>query len=280
MDTINITKTIAPDSLASSDTLASAYQLIRVSDASEIFGRLSFMPQSESIAIDPTYAQLVSLSDSLVYKFVVIALMFYYAFLLLNSGSHLDKLYKLIKSKDYLQDFSDTSANNFSSFLHKLKFMFCVGSGIILLKILSLYLLPNFSFPLNESYNYLLILPFIFILPLIFLAQKIVLRIGGWLTLSKDFINQLLLVKDIIISGCSIIVMPLILLIALYEGFLVMGLLYFIGIIVLFWLILLLYKTYMLFISQNISFLHWFLYLCAVEIFPYTILIIFLDKPQ
>ena len=107
---------------------------------------------------------------------------------------------------------------------------------------------------------------------LVYLYGILLLRAVGGVTLTSGFTTQLIRIKRGYAALGAIILAPVILLFALsplgsdtiWAGLLTAG-----------WLItflLYLRETFALFISKKISILHWILYLCAVEIFPVTLL--------
>lgn len=107
---------------------------------------------------------------------------------------------------------------------------------------------------------------------LVYLYGILLLRAVGGVTLTSGFTTQLIRIKRGYAALGTIILAPVILLFALsplgsdtiWAGLLTAG-----------WLItflLYLRETFALFISKKVSILHWILYLCAVEIFPVTLL--------
>lgn len=107
---------------------------------------------------------------------------------------------------------------------------------------------------------------------LVYLYGILLLRAVGGVTLTSGFTSQLIRIKRGYAALGAIILAPVILLFALsplgsdtiWAGLLTAG-----------WLItflLYLRETFALFISKKVSILHWILYLCAVEIFPVTLL--------
>ncbi len=107
---------------------------------------------------------------------------------------------------------------------------------------------------------------------LVYLYGILLLRAVGGVTLTSGFTTQLIRIKRGYAALGAIILAPVILLFALsplgsdtiWAGLLTAG-----------WLItflLYLRETFALFINKKVSILHWILYLCAVEIFPVTLL--------
>lgn len=107
---------------------------------------------------------------------------------------------------------------------------------------------------------------------LVYLYGILLLRAVGGVTLTADFTTQLIRLKRGYAALGAIILTPVILLFALsplgndplWAGLLTAGLLI--------TFLLYLRETFALFISKKVSILHWILYLCAVEIFPVSLL--------
>ncbi|MFR8224350.1 MAG: DUF4271 domain-containing protein [Alistipes shahii] len=102
--------------------------------------------------------------------------------------------------------------------------------------------------------------------------QTIAVRLAGALTLSQPFIAQLMLLKRTCFALGMILISPPLLLFALCpQG---TGGVWFCIIAVELAAAAALYlkETLNLFLSKKVSILHWFLYLCTVEVFPVSLL--------
>lgn len=107
---------------------------------------------------------------------------------------------------------------------------------------------------------------------LFYLYGIMLLRIVGSVTLTVPFTSQLIRLKRGYAALGAVILGPVVLLFALspsgndaiWAGVLAAGSLV--------TFLLYLRETFALFISKNVSILHWILYLCAVEIFPVSLL--------
>ena len=102
--------------------------------------------------------------------------------------------------------------------------------------------------------------------------QMAVVRLAGAVTISQPFISQLVLLKRTYFSLAVIVTSPALLLFALCPRG--TGGVWFCIIIIELAVTAGLYlrETLNLFIAKKISILHWFLYLCTVEIFPISLL--------
>lgn len=287
MDSLNLSNQYRvglQDSLLSG---ADAFDL--VNDPSNVFGTSSFLSNStvdslETLGADPSGASslmvetFTNLTDNVFFQFIVIGLLVFYVYTLFISGQSVSKLYKTLKSTNYDLDSVEITTNTFNTFRRNTKWISFLNIGIISIKLLDYSGLRGLELPLSEDYYFLLIIPFSLLVPLVFQIERIFLALVANITLSGEFIKQLLSIKYLVLSGCAIVTTPLFLMVSFYEGVLLLPMLCLIAILVISLLFLWLYKTYMLFISQSISFLHWFLYLCTVEIFPFTLLIFFLKN--
>lgn len=103
------------------------------------------------------------------------------------------------------------------------------------------------------------------------LYQMATLRIAASVTLSQPFMGQLSMLKRTYFALVVITVSPPLLLYALCPPGTGEGWFYVIAIELLLTAVLYLRETLNLFISKKISILHWFLYLCTVEIFPLSL---------
>lgn len=101
--------------------------------------------------------------------------------------------------------------------------------------------------------------------------QFLLLKAAGCLTLSLEFTDRLFYLKKIVAAIGTITVLPLFLLFALSDGQSAHWLAISIVVIAILLTIFLIIRTFMLFVRQNFSILLWFLYFCAVEIFPVSL---------
>jgi hypothetical protein len=104
--------------------------------------------------------------------------------------------------------------------------------------------------------------------------RSFILRMAGYLTYRTDFVKQIAYLTKIIFSIGTILFVPSIIIFAssaepVHSAFLY--LLYFEAIV---WALYLIVQTYDLFAKEKISILHWFLYLCGVEILPVSFLFV------
>ena len=106
----------------------------------------------------------------------------------------------------------------------------------------------------------------------VLILQWLLLQTIGLVTLSGKFIGQLLQLRQLYFTLANIIISPTLLLFALCPAG--EGEIWFFLIVIELAISLLLYlrEALNLFLSKKVSILHWFLYLCGVEIFPLSLL--------
>ena len=161
---------------------------------------------------------------------------------------------------------TDTQGSTYARFLWA-----AIGIGLPMLALLTLRLADRW-YPIPEVVPEAWI-PVLGLLATVGLAvlllfQVGLLRITGYITLSRPITDQLVALKFNYLALSVVFLCPLILLFLLASPD--TGHILSFGILILGGALLLLYlkESLMLFLSKKISILHWFLYLCAVEIFP------------
>lgn len=108
--------------------------------------------------------------------------------------------------------------------------------------------------------------------------QFVSLKTAGGLTLSKEFVGRLFFLKKIVAAVGTIAALPVFLLFALSDGQSANILAILIAGIAALLTIFLIVRTFMLFIRHNFSISLWFLYFCAVEIFPVSLAAILMAR--
>ncbi|MFI3292170.1 MAG: DUF4271 domain-containing protein [Rikenellaceae bacterium] len=96
------------------------------------------------------------------------------------------------------------------------------------------------------------------------------LSVGGYLSLNVEFVEKILYAKRQFMVLCSLFASPLFIISSLAnynQGEWVMQMALLVGVI---FVLIYLRQSFLLFVRQNFSILHWFLYLCGVEILPLT----------
>ena len=104
-------------------------------------------------------------------------------------------------------------------------------------------------------------------------CERVVLYICGAISECNDACNEIWQIKMLHFSTAIILLSPTVILALLTEGFVAKIALYCSVTICLITLILFIKETFLLFKAQRFSIFHWILYLCALEIFPLSLLL-------
>ncbi len=103
------------------------------------------------------------------------------------------------------------------------------------------------------------------------LYQWWMMRVVGLVTISGDFMERMLMIKRVYFSFGVLMASPVILLFVLMPAGRGGGWLFLLVVVVAAVLLLYLRESLHLFISKKVSILHWFLYLCTVDLFPLSL---------
>ena len=213
------------------------------------------------------------MTDSPLFQLLVLGLAAAYLLLLYRNLTDVYALWGMTsidraKSSRILQ----TEGSNYTHFLHAMLALGIPVAGVAAVRLLALALpatlaanvSPHLSAPLAGVAAALLLL--------VAGIQVAALRIAGEVTLTQPFIGNLLHLKRIYAALAAVAVSPPLLLWVLCTGDSGKWLFYLILCESVILTILYLKESLALFISKKISILHWFLYLCIVEIFPVSLL--------
>ena len=243
----------------------------RTVGAGEFFGQQSLLA-----APRPAAQQQPRLTDELPFQGLVLLLTLLFGLLLYrNPGDMRALVGRVAFERRDSERTSDESGNaGFTRFLN-----IALALGFLLAGVTAVRLCdrPDIAQELlsmgnGSTLSLLLALGVWLLFLLVYLYGILLLRAVGGVTLTSGFTTQLIRIKRGYAALGAIILAPVILLFALsplgsdtiWAGLLTAG-----------WLItflLYLRETFALFISKKVSILHWILYLCAVEIFPVTLL--------
>ena len=166
----------------------------------------------------------------------------------------------------------EPGASGFSRFLNVSTAIGMLFMGVIVVKYGDTLMPPELGKALSHGAVLALSLLATLAWFLIILFQSSAIRIAGAITLSQDFITQLALLRRTYFALAVLITSPPLLLFALCPRG--TGGVWFICVAVelIITAVLYLKESLNLFISKKISILHWFLYLCTVEVFPISLL--------
>ena len=242
----------------------------RDTTSAALFGEASVTV--EPLRMQPT--QHVSLTDNAVFQSFVLLLAATYAMLLYrNLGdvrTLLDRISRDTATGQRLSE--DPGGNGFSRFLNITTTIGMLFMGVMVVKYGD-SLMPS---QLGETLSHGAVLALSLLATAAWcgvgIYQTIVVRLVGAVTLSQPFISQLVLLKRTYFSLAVIITSPALLLFALCPRG--TGGVWFCIIIIELAVTAILYlrEVVNLFIAKKISILHWFLYLCTVEVFPISLL--------
>ena len=226
-----------------------------------------------SVTVEPLRMQSaspVSLTENAVFQSFVLLLAATYAMLLYrNLGdvrTLLDRITRDTASGQRLSE--DPGGSGFSRFLNITTTIGMLFLGVMVVKYGD-SLMPD---RLRETLSHGAVLALSLLATAaccgVAVYQMTVVRLTGAVTLTQPFISQLVLLKRTYFSLGVIVISPALLLFALCPRS--TGGLWFCIIVIELIITVGLYlrETLNLFIAKKISILHWFLYLCAVEIFP------------
>ncbi len=162
---------------------------------------------------------------------------------------------------DYDEKFEDHDPA-FATYIHSGALLGFLTIWIMLLVYTSLYLQPS----------YLLMATLMAGIFLVYIFQIIAIKAIGIISGYPEFMQMAETIKAIFFSILALIATPTVLCYALTRGEVQNIFAYIIAIQVVVLLGGFLYETFLLFLTKKVSVLHTILYLCAVEIFPVTLI--------
>ncbi len=262
------------DSLAALFPLASAGpatpSVWRDTTSTAVFGVQSVVAEPTRIPLAPP----PSLTDNAGFQGFVLLLAVTYAMLLYrNLGdvrTLLGRISRDTASGERLSE--DPGGSGYSRFLHIATTIGLLFMGVAVVKY-SDTLMPGQSVE-TIPHGAVLFMSLLVTLAWMGVAiyQAIVVRLAGAITLTQPFISQLVLLKRTYFSLSVIVTSPALLLFALCPRG--TGGVWFCVVAIELIAVSALYlrETLNLFLSKKVSILHWFLYLCTVEVFPISLL--------
>ena len=242
---------------------------VLTAEAQAIYG-----PLTESVAPrehDRTAANS-PLTASAGFQLAVVVLLLLYVMLLYRFRSDIIEVFT--NRKSLAEELEHTSQSS----IYTRFFTTTIGVGILLLAIMIVK-----GADLNQQMAALDIRPWIASLavPTVIIAATIVgvvqvalLWLIGRVAMCEYITSQLLRLRKICFSIFTISCAPAVLLYSLSEIGDAKLLLYIIGFEVITLFAVFLYETYVLFAVKKISVLHWILYLCTVELFPVSLIVL------
>lgn len=234
--------------------------------AEEVFGR-------ESILVEPQSSFTVHTkqpNENLVFQGFVLLLAAIYIVLMYRNSDDVKLLFKRAtpdtRTKNQLLD---DSGSGLSQFLNITAFIGLLLVGVTAVRLCAPLIPAQFIYAHPITAVIIFSLTASLAAMAVMLFQTAILKVTGAVTLSQKFISQILLFKRIYFALATIICAPIVLLCALCSdgreaSILTYLLIFAAGIVLLSWV----KDSIVLFKTKNISNLHWFLYLCTVEVLP------------
>ena len=215
-----------------------------------------------------------SLTDNAVFQGFVLLLAATYATLLYRNLGDVRTLFNRISRESASPErlAEEPGASGFSRFLNVATAIGMLFMGVIVVKYGDTLMPPELGKALSHAAVLALSLLATLAWGVIILFQSSAIRIAGAITLSQPFVAQLALLRRTYFALAVIIASPPLLLFALCPRG--TGGVWFIcgAVELIITAVLYLKESLNLFISKKISILHWFLYLCTVEVFPISLL--------
>lgn len=246
-----------------------------VISAADVFGAQSVLaPQN----IASHWGNNNFLCDSAIYQIIVLCCFLGYCFLAYYFRGYIGDLISAVRSKLFEDKLLNEQSYTFTLFMNCVMVLGLICFGVVTIKYVDILVGSQVAYAL-PAWGVHLLAPIVSVaVTLIAIYQRIVVVGVGKLTFTGQFTDRLLYLKKLLFSIYIIISLPIVMLLALNNSPMQNVFSYlFLGTTIIL-IIFALYKTYALFIEQNVSILHWFLYLCSVEIFPISLFVLIVLK--
>ena len=213
-------------------------------------------------------------TDNAPFQGFVLLLAVLYAVLLYSNlgdiGTLLSRTFHEASSRKRFSE--DSGSSGFSRFLHITTAIGLLFVGLLAVKFAGWTLAGRMTELFAGAAPLVLSLATTLAAGAVVLYQHLVLGAAGAITVSRPFVAQIILLKRTYFSLAVVIIAPVLLLHVLCDEdsgriWLLIGLAEAAVTAILY-----LKETLSLFLSKNFSILHWFLYLCTVELFPVSLL--------
>lgn len=207
------------------------------------------------------------------YGVLLLALVATYAILIYRHAGDIRQLLgRLLQDRSSDDRLYEDSGSSFSRFLNLCNLFGLVVAGAVIVRVTAQHLPAEHLLRLPHTAALLWSLAVVAALSVAALYRLGISALIGAVTYTKPLFEQLYLIKRTFVALLTIVTLPPLALwlpLSAGEGSLWWWII--VGMSVLL-LVLYLHETRQLFLSKKISILHWFLYLCAVEIFPLSLL--------
>lgn len=240
----------------------------------EVFGNNSALGVNLTLTSLPQRTVAADQQNNFLLDGILVLLFFSFTILVYRFRDYISTLFKAASVEGHINNLADEQSISFRLFITLSNLMGLVSIlalGIKYYLVWSAEAGPN-TIPANIDRYIIPIM--IGIIVSIIIYRRILYFIIVQITLQGDLISKLSYFNRILFALLSVIVTPLALIIGFSGTESQSGVSTF-GIIVLIMLILYyIFKSYTFFISRKVSSLQWFLYLCAIEIWPISFYIL------
>ena len=237
--------------------------------AEELFGKSSHLVVAQDggdafseIARLGSLYQVATAVVALLFIFILVRYIYLFRYILLSSFSN-----KTLRSDIHI----------YTAEIHNIKiFISVAGISLLSLLLMRLSVLNEFSYilaPLREFSSWQLGGVVFMAITALVVAERAMLYIVGFISECHDICEAIGRMKLLHFSTTIIVLMPLLVLALLTEGEITKYALYCSVTVCSISLILFIKETFLLFRAQRFSIFHWILYLCALEIFPLSLLL-------
>lgn len=237
-----------------------------------------FGPHSQRVVQE--CGELVSgqmvLSEMIDYKIMVLVGLVCYIIVLYYFKGYVSALVEVFVKKNYTEKLTEEQSYLFSTFLRSLYGLGVVVCGICAVKVISV--VSQGTLAINPPVMYVVTLVVTLVVLLISLYRMMALKMIGNIGSVFVIAQPIKRLSSVVLGASTLVLAPTILLVALTEGIIQDIGLYIVAFELICVAIFYLYKSYLLFVEQNVSIFYWFLYLCIVEAFPITLPIAVLMK--
>ena len=235
--------------------------------ATELFGEAS------RLAVQSTSESVANLSSlGLLYQVITSVVALLFLFVLVRYSDQFRYLLLSFANRNIKQ----SEMHIYAAELRNIKiFMSIVGVSFLSLFVMRLTTIEELShllYPLFHIPTWGIGTLFLGALCLMILGERCVLYLSGIVSEQEKFCNEIWNLKMLHFAATITIIAPLLVLVLLAEGLVVKISLYTSVSLCFISIILFIKESFFLFRAQRFSIFHWFLYLCALEIFPLSLL--------
>lgn len=260
------TKTPMLSDMAISDTMLH----IRPLSAEDIFGTHSVVGELPAGIENINF----SLTSNSIFQSLILIVILAYIILLYRDIGRIWNLFGQISTEQasIQRKSSYSDDNDTNRFLIVTRLLGAVLLSFMAVKYIDIFAMGSQQWLLWKSSAKILSIIFTVAVLCVALYGNILLRIAGSITLTQNFMRQLLHLRLTYFSFWVIITAPAILMFSLCPRDTGQWWMYIIAAETIIALLLYAKNSLLLFISKKIPISHWFLYLCIVEIFPISLL--------